>query len=118
MSVDNDIMNSSGVHDDVIAACVNKAAMAVDGVYEMGRELSAAALTKNLLKQDKTTRGVRLTHDEDAGYTIDIYLIVKYGVNIPETAWNVQKKVADELKSKLNIEPVDINIHVQGVYAK
>ena len=105
------------ITDESIMAFVSEKAYDVDGVHGMGLNISAAAITKNLLGQDKKTRGVRVTYDTDNRYTIDIYLIAAFGANIPETAWNVQRSVYDGLKSEYGIEPEDINIHVQGVYA-
>jgi uncharacterized alkaline shock family protein YloU len=58
-----------------------------------------------------------VSYDEEKGYTIDIYLVVAFGTKIPETAWNVQKSVHDGLFNEYGVEPADINIHVQGVYA-
>jgi uncharacterized alkaline shock family protein YloU len=97
------------VPDETIMAYVYERAYNTDGVSGMGM--------KNILSQDKKTRGVRVTYDEENGYTIDIYLIAAFGANIPETAWNVQKSVYDGLKDDYGIEPEDINIHVQGVHA-
>jgi len=112
--------NSRGpvkVSEDVIAAFISDTAFETAGVYGMGLNRSAAALTKNLLGQDKKARGVKVVFDEDDGYTIDIYLVVVFGVNIPETAWNIQKNVHDGLCAEYGIEPKEINIHVQGVKA-
>jgi len=106
------------VPDEAIAAYVYEAADGIAGVYGMGFNTSALALTKNLLGQDKKTRGVRVVYDEECGYTIDIFLVVNFGANIPETAWNVQKSVHDGLSDNYDIEPADINIHVQGVYGQ
>ena len=112
---ENEVQAPARVHDDVIAAYVYEAALNTNGVRGMGLGKSAAAITKNILGQDKNTRGVRLTFDEEIGYTIDVYLIVTFGTNIPETAWNVQKSVHDGLLKEFGIEPEDINIHIQGV---
>ena len=105
------------ISDETIMAFVYERAYSVDGVYGMGLNISASGITKNILGQDEKTRGVRVTYDEENGYTIDIYLIAAFGANIPETAWNVQKIVYDGLKGEFGIEPVDINIHIQGVQA-
>jgi len=109
-------MMGEAVNDDVIMAFVTEKAFEVPGVYAMGLNLSASAIRKNLLGQDKKTRGVKVTYDEEKGYTIDINLIAVFGVNIPETAWNVQKLVHSGLKDKFGIETADINIHIQGVH--
>ena len=104
------------VSDDVIAAFVFETTLATEGVRGMGLSKSAAALRRNILGQDKKTRGVRVLCDEGRGYTIEVYLIAAFGANIPETAWNVQKSVHDGLIKEFSIEPKDINIHVQGVH--
>ena len=104
------------VSDEAIAAFVYNTATSTAGVFGMGLNMTAAALTKNVLGQDKKSRGVKVAFDEERGYTIDVYLVVAFGVNIPETAWNVQKNVFDGLKERYSIEPEDINIHVQGVH--
>ena len=115
-------MSDNGVEaaraaDEAVAAYVFDKAFGTAGVRCMGLNRTASALRKNILGQDKNTRGVRVACDEEGGYTIDIYLIVEFGANIPATAWNVQKGVYDGLKEDFGIEPEDINIHVQGVYA-
>ena len=103
------------VADDMIAAYVFETALSTEGVYGMGLSKSAAAIRKNILGQDKNTRGVRVVFDENQGYTIEVYVIAAFGANIPETAWNVQKTVHDGLIGEYGIEPKNINIHVQGV---
>ena len=104
------------VSDDMIMALVCEKAFEVTGVYSMGLGMSATAIRKNILGQDRKTRGVRVTYDEEKGYTIDVYLIAAFGANIPEAAWNVQKLVHKGLMDEFGIEPEDINIHIQGVH--
>ena len=112
---DNEVQGQARVPDDVIAAYVFETALDTDGVRGMGLSKSAASLRKNILGRDKKTRGVRVLYDEDRGYTVEVFLIASYRANIPETAWNVQKKVHDGLINEFGIKPRDINIHVQGV---
>ncbi|MDO5331483.1 MAG: Asp23/Gls24 family envelope stress response protein [Bacillota bacterium] len=48
-------------------------------------------------------------------YDVDVYLVVDFGVKIPEVAWSVQENIKKAL-NKENIDSVEhINIHVQGV---
>ena len=48
-------------------------------------------------------------------FEVDIYLVVNFGVKIPEIAWNVQENIKNAL-GKEGISAVEhINIHVQGV---
>ena len=106
------------VSDDVIAGYVYDTVLKTQGVYGMGIGLSASAVAKNILGYDKRSRGIRVVFDEESGYTIDVNMVVEFGVNIPETAWNVQKRVFEGLKTECGIETENINIHVQGVHAK
>ena len=112
---DNGVKSQARAPDDKIAAFVFERAMSSEGVRGMGLSKSAA-LRKNILGQDKKTRGVRVNYDELRGYTIELFLIAEFGANIPETAWNVQKSVHDGLLNEFEIEPKNINIHVQGVH--
>ena len=108
--IDRDMARAS---DLVIASFVYEKATGTEGVYGIGRGLPVLTINQN--GQESKVRGIRVVYDEENGYTIEIYLIVDFGVNIPETAWNVQKNVHDGLKSEYGIEPENINIHVQGV---
>ena len=108
-------MTGDKVSEEVIASFIGDVSLAVAGVHGMGMNMSASAVAKNVLGQDKKTRGVRVAYDDDTGYTVDIYLIVAFGANIPETAWNVQKTVYEGLLSTYGVDAGDINIHVQGV---
>ena len=46
---------------------------------------------------------------------IDIYIDVKYGVRIPETAWKLQRRIKEELATVTDIPVLQVNVHVQGV---
>ena len=102
-------------NEETITSLVCDTVLNVNGIHTLGANMSAAAITKNLLSRENKARGVHLLSDED-GWTIDIYVIVTYGTKIPETAWNVQKSVSESLKSVSDIKIKEINIHVQGVH--
>jgi uncharacterized alkaline shock family protein YloU len=112
---DNEGTKTISADEEAIAAIVCDAVLEVNGIYALGANLSAAAITKNLLSRENRARGVHLVSEED-GWVIDIYVIVQYGTNIPETAWNVQRRVSEDLKAASDIHTKEINIHVQGVH--
>lgn len=101
------------ISDDVIATYVGEAVMKTKGVHDLYAGFSDT-LSKNILGKDSIYKGLKITND-DEGYEIDIYLIVDYGVRIPEIAWNVQKNVLNELEGVMAIVVKDVNIHIQGV---
>jgi len=46
---------------------------------------------------------------------INLYIIIKYGVRIPDIAWDIQNRVKENLMKKLNIDINEIDIHVQEI---
>ena len=46
---------------------------------------------------------------------INLYIIIKYGVRIPDIAWDIQNRVKEVLIKKLDTEINEIDIHVQGI---
>jgi uncharacterized alkaline shock family protein YloU len=46
---------------------------------------------------------------------INFYVIIKYGVRIPDIAWDIQSRVKENLMKKLGTDVNEIDIHVQGI---
>lgn len=101
------------ISDDVIATYVSESVLKTDGVSDLYAGFSDT-LSKNILGKDSKYKGLKITNSSE-GYGIDIFIIVEYGVRIPEIAWNVQQNVITELESVMAIIIKDVNIHIQGV---
>ncbi|AMW32598.1 Uncharacterized conserved protein YloU, alkaline shock protein (Asp23) family [Fervidobacterium changbaicum] len=46
------------------------------------------------------------------GLTLDLYVAIGYGINIPETFSMVREKIIESFKKHLALENVDVNMHV------
>jgi len=46
---------------------------------------------------------------------INLYIIIKYGVRIPDIAWDIQTRIKEDIKNKLGININEIDIHVEGI---
>ena len=46
---------------------------------------------------------------------INLYIVIKYGVRIPDIAWDIQTRVKEGIMKKLDIDINEIDIHVQGI---
>lgn len=46
---------------------------------------------------------------------IDLYLVVDYGVKIPDIAWKIQDNVKTAIESMIGTKVIDVNINIQGV---
>ena len=44
-----------------------------------------------------------------------MYIIVKYGVRIPELAWEIQESVKNNIESMTGLTVDKVNIHIEGV---
>ena len=58
--------------------------------------------------------GIKLTKKEEAP-SLDVFVIVGFGTQIPKLAWELQKKIHDDIKEELGAEIEEINIHIEGV---
>lgn len=84
------------IADDVIAFYACNATMKTNGVANLAGGFTDN-LSKNFLGKDPIYKGVKVSQSEDH-ITLDIFIIVKYGVKIPAVAWDVQENVKKEVE--------------------
>lgn len=85
------------ISEDIIAICILDSAREVSGFHSFVR------------------KGIKIGQSEE-GLLIDLYIIVDYGIKIPEVAWNLQEKVKKDTEKSLDQKIQKVNIHVQGVH--
>ncbi|HEY8347536.1 MAG TPA: Asp23/Gls24 family envelope stress response protein [Symbiobacteriaceae bacterium] len=110
---DDQVVSSVRIADDVIGVIAGIAAMEVDGVAGMAGGL-AAEMSERMLGKKNLSKGVKVQAGEKEAI-IDLYIIVEYGVRIPEVATRVQENVKRAVESMTGLTCTEINIHVQGV---
>lgn len=101
------------ISDEVITVCTANAVLKIPGVSQLSGGLTDS-LSKNILGKDPSNKGVKLSRT-DEGLFLDVYLIVKYQVKIPQLAWEIQSIVKKEIEAITDIKVLEVNIHVQGV---
>jgi uncharacterized alkaline shock family protein YloU len=67
-----------------------------------------------LLHRENVGRGVEVIEVEE-GLTIDVFVIVQYGIRISEVAHNLQQTVKFEVERAVNVPVARVNVNVQGV---
>lgn len=74
-------------------------------------------MLKGDTNENETEEAVRSIKVEikDNKPLINLYIIIKYGVRIPDIAWDIQSRVKENLMKKLNTDINEIDIHVQGI---
>lgn len=46
---------------------------------------------------------------------IDLFIFIKYGIRIPDLAWDIQNKIKEEITREFEIDNAEINIYIQGI---
>ena len=101
------------VADEVISIVASLAAQEVPGVVGMStgiREGISKFLGKNNL-----AKGVRVRIEQDRSVSVFVYVIVQYGIRIPEIGLKIQERVKQALESMTEYEVNFVDVHVEGV---
>ena len=101
------------IADEVIAVCAVNATLRTEGVADFS-PVFADNFSKNILGKDPLYKGLKISQHDD-GTTIDVFVLVDYGVKIPAVAWDIQENVKREVEEMTDAPVKAVNIHVQGV---
>jgi len=104
------------IADDVIATCAVNATLNTAGVVAFSPVFSDN-FSKNFFSRDPVYKGIKVAQNDD-GISIDIYVVVEYGVKIPVVAWDIQENVQKQVEDMTDTTVKAVNIHVQGVQMK
>jgi uncharacterized alkaline shock family protein YloU len=100
------------IADEVVSIIAGLAATEVEGVAGMSGGLAGGIA--DMLGKKNLSKGVRVEVGEKQA-AIDLYIVVKFGVRIPDVAWKIQENVKKAIESMTGLEAASINVHVQGV---
>ncbi|MGI6537400.1 MAG: Asp23/Gls24 family envelope stress response protein [Caldicoprobacterales bacterium] len=98
--------------DEVVAIIAGLAAMEIEGVAAMSGGIAGGIVEK--LGRKNLAKGVKVEVGEKEA-AIDLFIIVDYGIRIPELAWNVQENVKKAVENMTGLNVIEVNIHIQGV---
>ena len=107
----NDV-GSIRIADEVVGIIAGLAATEVAGVAGMSAGLVGGIA--EMLGKKNLSKGVKVEVGEREA-AVDLYIIVEYGVRIPDVALRVQENVKCAIESMTGLDVVEVNIHVQGV---
>lgn len=105
-------LGSVRVADEVVSVIAGLAASDVDGVAGMSGGIVGGIA--EMLGRKNFSKGVKVEVGEKEA-ALDLYVIVKYGVRIPDVALAVQENVKKSIETMTGLNVVEVNIHVQGV---
>ena len=97
----------------VLEVILGISAKKVDGVAGMRGGLKSG-LNRVLGREDRG-KGVSVTVDENGDLTADVYVYLKYGVNVPSVAAKIQEALKQQLTQMTDMNLKSINVHVVGL---
>lgn len=100
------------IADDVVSIIAGLAATEIDGIAGMSAGLVGGIA--EILGRKNFAKGVKVEVGEREA-AVDLYIIVKYGVRIPDVALAAQENVKQAIETMTGLSVVEVNIHVQGV---
>lgn len=108
----NNALGTIRIADEVVSIIAGLAATEVEGVAGMSGGIAGGIA--EILGRKNFSKGVKVEVGEKET-AIDLYIIVKYGVRIPDIALNVQEAVKAAIENMTGLSTVEVNVHVQGV---
>ena len=98
--------------DEVVAIIAGLAATEISGVAAMSGGIAGGIV--EMLGRKNLSKGVKVEVG-DKETAIDLFVVVEYGVRIPEMAWNIQENVKKAVENMTGLKVIEVNIHIQGV---
>ncbi len=100
------------ISEDVVLTVAGIAVSEVKGV-SVANSLTDGLVEKFVKKN--YGRGLRIVM-EDNHVSVDIHVIVEYGLKIPDIAWELQETVKKNIETMTNLICDKINIFVEGIH--
>ncbi len=100
------------IADEVVSIIAGLAATEVEGISAMSGGLVGGIA--EILGKKNFAKGVKVEVGEREA-AVDLYIIVEYGVRIPDVALTVQENVKRAIENMTGLSVVEVNVHVQGV---
>ncbi len=101
------------ISTEVIATVAGIATGEIKGVAGMSGSV-VGGIAEILGGKRNKGKGVKVELGENS-CVLDLYIVVDYGVSIPDIAWEVQDNVKNSVESMTGMTVEKINIHVEGV---
>lgn len=101
------------ISDEVVAVIAGLATTEVKGIVGMSASL-VGGITQIISGKKNLSKGVKVSVGESSA-AIDLYVVVEYGVRIPDVALEIQENVKKAVESMTGLVVSAVNIHVQNV---
>ena len=107
----SEIKGSHIISDEVIAAIALNAAQEIEEITFPTRITNGIA---ERFGKKQWARGIKV-EQKDEGVIIEIKVVIKYGVNIPEVCSRIQEKVIEQVEKLTGLKVLAVDINVTGL---
>ncbi|WP_047984170.1 Asp23/Gls24 family envelope stress response protein [Ornithinibacillus californiensis] len=97
---------------EVLEVIAGIAASEVDGLANMRGNFAAGVVER--FGKKSHSKGVKVELTEN-GILIDLYVVLDFGVSIPEVAQKIQANIRQTLKNMTSLDVAEVNVHVVGL---
>ncbi|NLO89975.1 MAG: Asp23/Gls24 family envelope stress response protein [Clostridia bacterium] len=107
----SEIKGSHIISDEVIAAITLNAAQEIEEIA------FPAGITHGIAERfgkKQWARGIKVEQNNE-GVTIEIKVVIKYGVHIPEVCSRIQEKVKEQVEKLTGLKVIAVDINVTGL---
>ena len=98
---------------EVVSTIAGIAASEIEGVFCMYTSF-VDGVAQRLGAKKSASKGVRVDMS-GSSVIIDLYIVVEYGVKIPELAWEIQENVKNSVETMTGMDVEKVNIHIEGI---
>jgi len=102
------------IDDSVLATIAGVSAMECYGIVGMASKNATEGFFE-LVKWENLSKGVKVYTHEENEVTVDLHVILQYGVRITVVAANIIEKVKYNLENYTGLKVNKINVLVQGI---
>lgn len=106
-------LGSIKIHNEVIGSVASLAACEVKGVVKIGGSLAKGIY--DLISKQQFHKGVKIENLNENEIKITVYVVVEYGVNIPQVAAEVQENVRKNVEKMTGLSLAEVDVNIQGV---
>ncbi|OGV43342.1 MAG: hypothetical protein A2X46_06675 [Lentisphaerae bacterium GWF2_57_35] len=100
------------IHNNVIAIIARLSALKVPGVVEMSGSIVDGIA--GMIGKKSLDRGIRVDLDDNT-VTVELHVVLEYGVRIPQVAWQLQNEVRQAVGQMTGKNVRAVNVVVQSV---
>lgn len=101
------------ISDEVVGIIAGIAASEIKGVVGMSSGI-VGGISQILSGKKNLAKGVKINIEEESA-SIELYLVIEYGLRIPDIASKVQENVKNTVEALTGLKVSAVNVFVQNV---